>query len=80
MRKRDELSNPSSCLNRAADDECVFVLLARDVAAPAAIRAWIRERLRQRKNGADDDQIMNAMECAARMERQRIRMRVGMRP
>jgi hypothetical protein len=80
MRKRDELSNPSCCFNRAGADEFVFVLLARDTAAPATIRAWIRERLRQRKNAAEDDQIMNAMECAARMERQRIRMRVGMRP
>lgn len=33
MIKRDEVSNPNSCLNRAKDDEMVFVLLARDEAA-----------------------------------------------
>lgn len=40
MRKRDELANPNSCLNRAADDEPVFVLRANDRVAPSTIRAW----------------------------------------
>lgn len=33
MRKKDELSDPNSCLSRAADDEWTFVLLGRDPAA-----------------------------------------------
>jgi len=37
MRKRDELSNHKSCINRAREDEMVFVLLGRDPAAPAAM-------------------------------------------
>ena len=41
MRKRDELSDPNSCLNKAADDEPVFVLRAHDASAPDAIRAWV---------------------------------------
>ena len=39
MTKRELLADPNSCLNRAADDEPVFVLLGRDPAAPFAISA-----------------------------------------
>ena len=67
MIKRDELSNPQSCLNRAADDEMLFVLLGRDSAAPFAIRAWAMERIRLGKNTADDPQIKEALECARLM-------------
>lgn len=75
MIKRDELTNPQSCMNRAADDEMTFVLLARDSAAPHAIRCWVAERIGQGKNTADDPQIVEAMECARRMEQQRSTMR-----
>lgn len=68
MIKRDELTNPASCLSRARDDEMTFVLLGRDVAAPAAIRAWIEERLRLGKNTRDDMQICEAEQCIATME------------
>ncbi len=60
MRKRDELTDPNSCLSRARDDEWLFVLLGRDIAAPAAVRAWIDERLRLGKNQPDDPQILEA--------------------
>lgn len=46
MIKSEELANPNSCLNKARNNEMLFVLLARDPAAPAAIRAWIAERKR----------------------------------
>lgn len=65
MRKRDELTDPTSCLNRARDDEMVFTILGRDAAAPAAIRA------RLGKNVAEDWQIRDALLCAAVMERER---------
>lgn len=68
MIKREELSNPASCMNRAADDEMTFVLLGRDAAAPVAIRAWIMERLRLGKNKAGDAQITEARECARLMQ------------
>jgi hypothetical protein len=32
--KRDELANPNSCLNRAKDDEYVFVLKGTDITTP----------------------------------------------
>lgn len=60
MRKRDELTNPESCMNRARDDEWTFVLLGRDVAATVAVRAWINERIRLEKNTRDDPQIKEA--------------------
>lgn len=68
MLKKDEMLNPASCLNRANPDEMLFVLLARDAAAPATIRFWINERVRLRKNQHDDTQITEAIECAIRME------------
>ena len=71
MIKRDEISEPESCLNKARDNERLFVLLARDAAAPVAIRAWVAERLRLGKNKLDDAQIREALDCAARMEIER---------
>ena len=71
MIKLQELSDPNSCLNRAKDDELLFVLLARDPAAPWAIRAWIDERVRLGKNAPDDAQIEEAEQCARRMEESR---------
>ena len=60
MRKRDELTNPASCMSRAKDDEQTFVLLGRDTAAPAAVRSWIEERIRLGKNQRTDSQIVEA--------------------
>jgi hypothetical protein len=71
MIKRDELSEPESCLNKARDNERLFILLARDPAAPAAIRAWVSERIRLGKNTPSDPQLCEALECAARMEVER---------
>lgn len=79
MRKRDELTKVPSCTTTAYDDEMVFVLLARDPAAPLAIRAWVAERLRLGKNIDTDAQIVEALECARTMdaERDAVRARVA---
>jgi hypothetical protein len=74
MRKRDELTNPESCLNRARDQEMTFVLLGRDAAAPMAIRAWVAERIRLGKNRPDDAQVVEAEQCARTMEAERGRL------
>lgn len=68
MRKRDAHNDPTSCWNKAQDDEPVFILLARDAAAPAAVRAWIEERIRLGKNKHDDSKIVEAEEWAAQVE------------
>ena len=71
MIKREELTNPKSCMSRAKDDEMTFVLLGRDAAAPHAIRAWVDERLRLGKNLVSDAQIVEALLCAEAMEQNR---------
>jgi hypothetical protein len=68
MIKRKELTDSNSCMSRAADDEMTFVLLGRDSAAPAAIRAWIGERIRLGKNQPGDPQVTEAEMCARAME------------
>jgi hypothetical protein len=71
MKKTEEIRTPTSCFNKARDDERMFVLLARDVCAPAAIRFWANERIRCGKNVATDPQIVEAFDCASAMERER---------
>jgi hypothetical protein len=73
--KRDELDDMTSCLNRASDGERIFVLLARDPAAPSAIRRWVDVRINLGKNKATDPQIVEALDCADRMEREREEIR-----
>lgn len=73
MRRFDEMNNLTSCMNKARNDEMTFVLLGRDVAAPAAIRFWIAERIRLGKNRPDDDQVIEAEKCARTMEAERVR-------
>lgn len=60
MRKRDELTDPNSCLNKAKDDEPLFVLCARDLCAQTTVLAWINARLESGKNKPDDPQIIEA--------------------
>mgnify|MGYP001583639945 CR=1 FL=1 len=67
MTKREMLADPNSCLNRAADDEPVFVLLARDVAAPPAISSWMSFRARFGKNMFNDAQLLDAEAVADAM-------------
>lgn len=69
MLKVDEIQIAESCFNRARLRERIFVLLGRDKAAPAAIRAWAAERVRIGKNESTDAQITEALDCADRMER-----------
>lgn len=71
MIKREELTNPASCMSRAGDDEMTFVLLGRDIAAPAAIHAWILARVLAGKNTLTDPQVLEAITCSANMERSR---------
>ena len=68
MLKRDEISDPQSCFNKARSDERVFVLLERDIAAPCAIREWAMKRVELGKNKATDPQIKEALNCADKME------------
>lgn len=71
MRKQHELNDPNSCLNRAADNEMIFVLRGHDVAAPHAIREWCERRILMGKNKLEDNQIQEALAAAMIMERER---------
>lgn len=71
MIKIDEIEGTQSYFNKAHPGERLFVLMARDPAAPVAIRAWIAERLRLGKNAPGDEQIREAFECANLMEMER---------
>jgi hypothetical protein len=73
MIKIREINDPRSCLNRAGENEMIFVLLARDQASPVAIRAWIAERIRLGKNTANDAQIIDALASAEYMEKNFLR-------
>jgi hypothetical protein len=42
MEKREELRQRTSVWNRTAEDEPVFVLVARDVLAPGLVAEWCR--------------------------------------
>lgn len=67
MRKREELADPNSCLNRAAEEEMLFVLLGRDEAAADTVREWCALRVKIGKNKWTDPQIQNALACADAM-------------
>lgn len=71
MKKLLELSEPTSCLNKAGDDEIIFVLLSRDPAAPHAIAAWINERHRLGLDESGSPKLVEAQACAAAMMEQR---------
>lgn len=71
MLKKDEIEKHDSCLNRANDDERLFVLLARDLSAPVAIHAWVRDRIKTGKNRLSDPEIISAMATADAMEHER---------
>ena len=79
MLKQDEIDHPASCLNKARDGERLFILLARDPAAPVAIRAWITERIRLGKNAPGDEQIRDAFENACLMELERAEVEAARR-
>lgn len=68
MLKHLELKDPKSCLNKAKDDEPLFVLLGRDPAAPLAIASWINHRIEFGKNHPGDDQITEAIDLMKKME------------
>lgn len=69
MRKMDEISNPNSCFNKAADTEMLFVLLGRDEAAAATIEFWCQHRIKLGKNNIEDKQIQSALNDADMIRR-----------
>lgn len=50
MKKRNEIDNIESCLNKADEDEPLFVLRANDELAPDIVREWARMYDRQKRD------------------------------
>ena len=66
------------CYGKALPDEPMFVLLARDIDAPYAVREWARNFRDRQPDDQDFDQEIErqrkydeALNCAAAMERWR---------
>ncbi len=73
MIKSQELSNPNSCLNRAAPDEPIFVLKSTDELAPHIVRVWASDyfQSKHRNGGVTEKQMAKydeAIALAKRME------------
>lgn len=68
---RKWLEQRNGCMAKAGDEEMTFVLLSRDECAPSVIVFWAHERIRMGKNQWHDEQIVEALECARIMERER---------
>lgn len=64
MLKKDEWDSESSCWNKAASDEPVFVLRANDPVASMVIRHWAQLAFGTHKS----DKIAEARRCANAMD------------
>lgn len=64
MKKKDELMQ-QGCLNKAADDEMLFVLRAQDKSAPKVVLHWIAKNF----DTASEEKIREAFECAIEMKK-----------
>jgi G3E family GTPase len=64
MLKRTELFVATSCLNKAAPDEPIFVLRAKDPAAPQTIRLWAAMSASQH----EPEKIEGALQLADEMD------------
>lgn len=63
--KRDEISDPNSCLNRAGDEEPIFVLRAKDPLAARIVREWAARAV---LSGKHDDRAIEANRFANAMD------------
>jgi hypothetical protein len=66
MLKKDEIENPKSCLNKAADDEPVFVVKARDILAAGTVRYWVNSAI---AHGVPKEKWEEAQAIADQMDR-----------
>lgn len=72
MRKGAEIDNLESCLNKAEEDEPLFVLRANDPLAPDIVREWARMYDTEKRNlgitQGQMDKHNEALDIADRME------------
>ncbi len=66
MKRLDEINQPGSCLNKAQDDEPIFVIRAKDPVGASAVRQWAHEAERSGMHG--DNKIAAARALAEDMD------------
>ncbi len=71
MKKRDEIADPNSCLNKARDNEIIFVLLERDDAYADTVEYWAKRRVELGKNKPSDGQVTEARASAILVRRRK---------
>lgn len=71
MLKLQEITDPQSCLNRAKDDEFVFVLREKDPCMAMTIRNWIEARVLAGLNKRSDEKIKTAEALVIHLETNR---------
>lgn len=67
MRKIDELDNPQSTLNKADNNELLFILRAQDVSSPLVVIEWIKQNFLT----SDKAKLMEAFMLALQMKEHR---------
>lgn len=65
MLKQDEINSPTSCLNKAALDEPIFVLRAQDELAWAVVTDWA---ILAQKRGVSEAKVQEAFDLAEAMK------------
>ena len=58
------------CLEKAFEDERLFVLMTRDITAPLTILEWIKMNIQLQP----EDKLREAFECAMQMKRECTKM------
>lgn len=76
--KKDELANPASCINKAADDEPVFVLRAKDPEAVETVRTWASNA--RTRGTHEPEKIDEAFQLADQMAAWRLAKVVNVTP
>lgn len=71
MKRKDEISSLTSCLNKADDDEPIFVLRANDPLAPSCVRNWAYEA--EETGEHESEKIHGARKLANDMETWRLK-------
>lgn len=68
--KAENILNPNSCWNKAANEEPIFVLRSTDTLAPDLIRTWAalyRSRHREAWSADRESKYNDALRCADAM-------------
>lgn len=69
MKKYIEMANKTSTLNKADNEEMLFILRAQDVTAPKVILHWITENFET----VSESKLYDAFNCALRMREHKTR-------